>query len=235
MKTRNRVSLQSQIFTLFTIVVLIAGVLVAAPQASAKPVEAGSEIGENPPLPEKCGGLSMALIFDVSGSIKAEGLAQSKEAGKAVVEALEDTRTDIGIYNFASNAPALGLTNLDKTPSSEQQKLKDHIDTLAIPKTNRETNWEKGLGQVKGQGYSVVYLITDGEPTNHGDAKSGKKESVQAAVKAANELKAEGTRVVPLAVGNAVEPGTDASTYIEYISGPNDAVAVTEYLSLIHI
>lgn len=44
MKTRNRVSLQSQIFTLFTIVVLIAGVLVAAPQASAKPVEAGSEI-----------------------------------------------------------------------------------------------------------------------------------------------------------------------------------------------
>lgn len=106
MKTRNRVSLQSQIFTLFTIVVLIAGVLVAAPQASAKPVEAGSKIGENPPLPEKCGGLSIALIFDVSGSIKAEGLAQSKEAGKAVVEALEDTRTDIGIYSFASTAPA---------------------------------------------------------------------------------------------------------------------------------
>ncbi len=232
MNAQKRVSIQGLLFTLFTVVALIASALVSAPQASAAPVEAGSEIGKNPALPEKCGGLSMALVFDVSGSIGDEGLAQSKEAGKAVVEALEDTQTDIGIYSFASTAPAEGLTNLDKTPSSEQQKLKDHIDTLAIPKTGRDTNWEKGLSQVKGQGYSVVYLITDGEPTKHGDAKGGKKDSVQAAVKAANELKAEGTRVVPLAVGKAVEPGTDASTYLEYISGPNDAVAVTEYAEL---
>ena len=232
MNAHKRVSLQWVLLTLFTALTLIAGSLVAAPQASAAPVEAGSEIGKNPPLPEKCGGLSMALVFDVSGSIKDEGLAQSKEAGKAVVEALEDTRTDIGIYSFASTAPAKGLTNLDKTPSSEQQKLKDHIDTLAIPKTNRDTNWEKGLGQVKGKGYSVVYLITDGEPNKHGDAEGGKTDSVQAAVKAANELKAEGTRVVPLAVGKAVEPGTDASTYLKYISGPDDAVAVTEYTEL---
>ncbi|MDK8795955.1 vWA domain-containing protein [Corynebacterium sp. MSK041] len=235
MKSLHRVRPQWLLVTLITILALVASVLVATPRASAAPVDAGHAIAANPPLPERCGGLSMALVFDVSGSIGPQGLAQSKEAGKAVVDALKDTDTQIGIYNFATDSPAKGQQNLDKTPASEQETLNDHIDKLAIPSNgaDRYTNWQKALSEVQGKDYTVVYLITDGQPNKHGDGSGGGvKSAVQTAVEAANSLKNAGTRVVPLAVGKAVQPGTDAATYLGYISGDDDWIPVTQYTEL---
>ena len=117
MKTLHRVNPQWLLVTLVTILALVASVLVATPRAAADPgpVPAEHAIAENPPLPERCGGLSMALVFDVSGSIGQRGLADSKNAAKAVVEALKDTDITIGMYSFARHAPAKGQQNLDKT------------------------------------------------------------------------------------------------------------------------
>lgn len=240
MKTSHRVSPQWLLVAMVTILALVASVLVATPRAVADPgpVPAGHPIAENPPLPERCGGLSMALVFDVSGSIGQRGLADSKNAAKAVVEALKDTDITIGMYSFARHAPAKGQQNLDKTPASEQEKLNAHIDKLAIPSgRDNYTNWQQALTQVEGMGYDVVYLITDGQPNTYGD-DDGTVEgqppllSVQHAVKAANDLKQAGTRVVPLAVGGGVQPGTEAATYLGYISGEDDWIPVAQYAEL---
>ncbi len=241
MKTSHRVSPQWLLVTLVTILALVASVLVATPRAAADPgpVPAEHAIAENPPLPERCGGLSMALVFDVSGSIGQRGLADSKNAAKAVVEALKDTDITIGMYSFARHAPAKGQQNLDKTPASEQEKLNAHIDKLAIPSgRDNYTNWQQALTQVEGKGYDVVYLITDGQPNTYthvdGTVKVERKPllSVQNAVKAANDLKQAGTRVVPLAVGGGVQPGTEAATYLGYISGEDDWIPVAKYAEL---
>lgn len=234
MKTHSRVSLQTQLLALFTLLTVIAAALVAAPTAHAqeKPIAPGGQIAPNPELPEKCG-LSMALVFDVSGSIGEQGLIGTKEAGTAVVEALKDTPTQIGIYSFASAAPADNLTNLDKTPASEQDTLIGAIESLKVPPGGRrQTNWDKGLKQVQGKGYDVVYFITDGKPNRYGNDQRGLTRSVQDAVKSANAIKGEGTRVVPLAVGEEVKPGSIPATYLNYISGEGQWIPVSNYSEL---
>ena len=92
---------------------------------------------------------------------------------------------------------------------SEQgvQRAKDVVKNWSYNADNSATNWEAGLKQVKDHDYDVVYFITDGMPTTSSTIKSQGigGEFVQAsalndAIKAANELKAAGTRVVPIMV-----------------------------------
>lgn len=171
----------------------------------------------NPPMPQRCG-LRIAVVADLSTSLRyadTDGFEASKKAANAFIDSLQGTPAELGIYNFASSGPAnqAGTTHGQNPPYismlSEQgvQRAKDVVKNWSYNADNSATNWEAGLKQVKDHDYDVVYFITDGMPTTSSTIKSKGigGEFVQAsalndAIKASNELKAAGTRVVPIMV-----------------------------------
>lgn len=168
----------------------------------------------NPPLPQRCG-LRIAVVADLSTSLKyadSNGFDESKEAANALIDSLAGTPAELGIYNFAGGAPRnpAGSTHGQNPPYISLQS-DDGISRAKSIVSNwngdGSTNWEAGLKQVAAGNYDVVYFITDGMPTTSSTIKSKGigGEFVQAsalndAIKAANELKAAGTRVVPIMV-----------------------------------
>lgn len=172
----------------------------------------------NPQIPMICG-LRIAVVADLSTSLShadnANGFDESKKATKAFIDALAGTPAELGIYNFASSAPAngAGSTVGNNPPYISMQteagvnQAKQIVENWAYNPGNSGTNWQAGLQQVKAGNYDVVYFITDGMPTTSSTIKSKGigAEFVQAsalndAIAAANELKKAGTRVVPLMV-----------------------------------
>lgn len=172
----------------------------------------------NPQIPMSCG-LRIAVVADLSTSLShadnANGFDESKKATKAFIDALAGTPAELGIYNFASSAPAngAGSTVGNNPPYISMQteagvnQAKQIVENWAYNPGNSGTNWQAGLQQVKAGNYDVVYFITDGMPTTSSTIKSKGigAEFVQAsalndAIDAANELKKAGTRVVPLMV-----------------------------------
>ncbi|WP_311488798.1 SpaA isopeptide-forming pilin-related protein [uncultured Corynebacterium sp.] len=171
----------------------------------------------NPELPLRCG-LRIAVVADLSTSLRyadTDGFEASKKAANAFIDSLQGTPAELGIYNFASSGPAnqAGTTHGQNPPyismQSEQgvQQARNVVRNWNYNPNNSATNWEAGLEQVKDHDYDVVYFITDGMPTTSSTIKSKGigGEFVQAsalndAIKAANELKAAGTRVVPIMV-----------------------------------
>lgn len=171
----------------------------------------------NPPMPQRCG-LRIAVVADLSTSLRyadTNGFEASKKAANAFIDSLQGTPAELGIYNFASNGPANrdGTTHGQNPPYISMQsdegvrQARNVVQNWEYNSNNSATNWEEGLKQVKDHDYDVVYFITDGMPTTSSTIK-GKGiggEFVQAsalndAIKAANELKAAGTRVVPIMV-----------------------------------
>ena len=171
---------------------------------------------QNPQLPQRCG-LRVALVVDLSTSLKfadPNGFTASKQAATDFVDAFKGTPTELGIYNFATTAGVnrAGTTRNQNPPYVSMQTqagvdtAKDVISNWSYTPGNGSTNWEAGLNQVKGQNYDVVYFITDGMPTTSTTTLKNRvgefvqKSAVNDAIKAANELKKQGTRVVPLMV-----------------------------------
>lgn len=186
----------------------------------------------NPPMPQRCG-LRIAVVADLSTSLRyadTDGFEASKKAANALIDSLAGTPAELGIYNFASSGPAnqAGTTHGQNPPyismQSEQgvQQAKDVVKNWSYQANNSGTNWEAGLKQVKDHDYDVVYFITDGMPTTSSTIKSKGigGEFVQAsalndAIKAANELKAAGTRVVPMMVDLTLGGNTGKDWVVE--------------------
>ena len=196
--------------------------------AVPEPRPAGEEWLEpripNPELPKKCG-LKVAVVADLSTSLRyadTDGFAASREAAKQMVDALAGTTTQVGIYHFARNAGADTNGAISVRDQSGVDAVKGAIDKWT-ESSGGATNWEAGLKQVRGQGYDVVYFITDGMPTwddtGWQPVKTGndpnapdtgayvQERSVNQAIKAANQLKTEGTRIVPLMVDLQLKAG----------------------------
>ncbi|MDV2430849.1 SpaA isopeptide-forming pilin-related protein [Corynebacterium tuberculostearicum] len=186
----------------------------------------------NPELPLRCG-LRIAVVADLSTSLRyadTDGFEASKKAANAFIDSLQGTPAELGIYNFASSGPAnrAGTTHGQNPPyismQSEQgvQQAKDVVNNWSYQANNSASNWEEGLKQVKDHDYDVVYFITDGMPTTSSTIKSKGigGEFVQAsalndAIKAANELKAAGTRVVPIMVDLTLGGNTGKNWVVE--------------------
>lgn len=162
----------------------------------------------NPEIAQRCG-LNIALVFDVSRSIGTTGLANSKESGRAVVEALGGTPgTKLGIFSFGTYASTLS-TGYDM--QNETVQALDAINGLRMaPPVIAGTNWEGALEQVNNSpvNYDVVYIITDGVPTTNNDREPGgdtgdvvHNQDIAKAVDQANALKDKGSRLELLAVG----------------------------------
>ena len=199
----------------------------------------------NPALePNNQCGLDIAIVIDLSNSIDDTELAQLKSAASGFVTALEGTPSNIGVFNFATFAPA--NTSAANAPLVFQTvatgagatAARAKINGLTRPASaNGGTNWDRGLGQVtdSGQEYDGVLFLTDGDPTAHGipgnpgvpvgnsDFGTGVDQiDVDSAVASANVLKDVPTRIVAVGIGTGASPGSVQR--LQAISGPTENV-----------
>lgn len=174
----------------------------------------------NPPMPKKCG-LKIAIVADLSTSLKyadSDGFEASKNAAKQLAKSLQGTPTEVGIYSFADRAAnnSGGPQPVDGPNGELNPKITSAIDSWRSGALGGATNWEAALKQVQDNKYDVVYFITDGMPTSDNSNwqnsliekdRNGfnfgafvQETSLNRAVIAADELKSQGTRIVPLMV-----------------------------------
>ena len=189
---------------------------------------------DNPPLPAKCG-LRVALLFDLSGSI-GDHIGQLRSAGTSFVNALTGTPSSVGVYTFASFAPANSTNNsthqLTSVSTAESAaRVKAKIDGLTVQTTGAGTNWDQGLWQIAADPthYDVALVLTDGNPTYYGPTARGPGSytrfiEVENGIFSANALKARGTTVLGIGIG-AVGGSKDN---LAAISGPREG---TDYFA----
>lgn len=81
------------------------------------------ESSPNNAIPRQCG-VNVALVFDMSGSIGDLGRQKSVEAGIGIVEELMGSPVNVGVFNFATEAPSTApRTWLSRSPSSSRKAL----------------------------------------------------------------------------------------------------------------
>lgn len=196
--------------------------------AGAANAETRVPAADNPPLPESCG-IDVGIVLDLSNSLSDANVQQSKDAAKSVVDALAGTPSSVGVSTFATYGPDGTNPSIAKSALSTAQAtdaLKSDIDSIGrVPQNVGGTNWDRGLGQVSGTDYDVVLFVTDGKPTAYGEPETGSDNSdfgtvtdqidIDRGVESANALKAGGTRVVGIAVGD----GIDVENIVD-VSGP---------------
>lgn len=184
----------------------------------------------NPGLPAQCG-LRVAIVADLSTSINyagaPDGFKQLKGAANSFIEALEGTDIELGVYNFSTKAPVgqskdYGTTYYDETPyyvmsdAGNVQYLKSVVNQWR--ENSGSTNWKEGLEQLEGQGYDLVYFMTDGAPTTVFPEGSEAEQQgyggftdvvdLNEAIKVANRLKDAGTRIETITIDVPTQNGT---------------------------
>lgn len=195
---------------------------------------------DNPPFPQACG-LRVALVVDLSYSVQIAGaLPNLRQAASEFTDALVGTPSSVGLFTFGTKAPAEGAANanVSLTPVSTTegaQVVKDRINGLQIFPTSPEyTNWDRGLFQVAQSldVYDVTIVLTDGAPTRFGPFSPGGSASgsgsstrfseVEHSIFSANAVKAEGTRVIAVGIGDGVSGAPDN---LRAVSGPVSGAA----------
>ncbi|MGX9681266.1 VWA domain-containing protein [Corynebacterium propinquum] len=173
----------------------------------------------NPELPQRCG-LDIALVFDTSNSVMnhPKGPSASKEAGLAIIDALQGTGSRMAVYNFASPANRFGEIFAEKQALGKEEnieKLRQAVNAFdwVSPKNQPEkggTNYQAGLSQIKDGEFDVVYFITDGIPTTNNVDYPGKgldngqmtnQSDLDLAIEEANRIKTANTRIETVMVG----------------------------------
>ena len=200
----------------------------------------------NPSLPASCG-ISLALDFDLSNSITSSEFTQMRQASINLVTSLQGTPSQVGVYSYATFAPATNGTGgtanhptipgtqpaanfaLPATPIATPGGATTVTRRIAgltrVASASGGTNWDQGLSQLVKAGqphYNAVLFITDGDPTtwgpnNNGSGTSTDDTTVNAAITSANAVKAAGTRVIAVGVSNTTGPAVQR---LQYISGP---------------
>jgi cysteine-rich repeat protein len=198
------------------LLVLLAAVVTISAQLYIEP---------NPGLNQSCG-VDMVLVIDSSGSIDSTELSQMKVAYEDFINAfLPATPTLIGVVDF-------------DTQASVVQNFTDNVTVLTTavntPTSGGFTNWQDALLKARGlfdprdNKPNLIVFASDGNPNRKGDPAQtvNQSEAVQAAVTEANLIKANGTRIIALGIGNAINTAN-----LEAISSP-DAVITANFSSL---
>jgi hypothetical protein len=192
----------------------------------------------NPPMPEHCGA-RVALVYDLSSSVSADEAAVMKQNSKAFVDALAGTPSSIAIASFATAAPAAGNVDLPLTEvdtAGGVATAKNAIDVLHRTAGNDAyTNWDAAL-RAAAPAADVVVVFTDGNPTVFGvppvfPPVETTLDQLEAGVTSANAVKARGTRVIAVGIGDV----TDISKpNLRAISGPVESsdYAITTFADL---
>jgi len=183
----------------------------------------------NPPLNRSCG-LDIALVLDVSGSINDTELGQMKTAFNGFVDAFRPaTPTQFSVTEFSTTANVLQAFTDDAT---------DVKAAINLANDNGHTNWEDGLIKARGTfdprpaNPDLVVFASDGLPNTIGNgpadnaAPDGSIAAMNPAVTAANAVKADGTRIITLGIGDNL-----STANLERISSA-DAVITSDFSNL---
>lgn len=179
-------------------------------------------------------GLTVGILFDLSTSMSTnnnEGLNGAKAAGKALVDALVDTGSQVALYTFGTTAPKSTTSNGQNYPtlttvtSSSATTLKGYIDGYQASQINY-TNWDRGLWQLADSAneFDVVVVLTDGNPTAYGTSSPSGGDiwtylrHVEEGIFSANAIKDEGTQILAFGVGEGISAVTGDN--LRAISGP---------------
>ena len=185
---------------------------------------------DNPQLPATCeAGIDVALVLDLSGSVANAGaVGDLKSSAIAFAEALEGTGSRLALFTFASTAPRNtspsgrnypDLLPIDGNLSTIRQRINGY-------QAEGGTNWDRGIAQVaeNGQRFDLAIVITDGLATFYGTGTNPSGPGsftrfveTEQAIFSANALKAQGTRVLAVGVGDGISG--DAAN-LRAVSGP---------------
>jgi uncharacterized repeat protein (TIGR01451 family) len=177
---------------------------------------------DNPMLEPQCvAGVRVALVMDLSTSVSS---AQRQQFRNAIVgtnglfDSLTGTNSSVAVFTFGTNSPASGTTNYPVPLALDANRATLENRIQITTSGTQYTNWDRGLRSVAdanlANDYDLVLLVTDGAP-NYISATNGTGavqvngtnvtlRSLEAAVYSANAIKAEGTRILGVGVGNGV-------------------------------
>lgn len=202
---------------------------------------------DNPNLPPTCNpGPKIALVMDLSASISDDEMRTYQNAltgQDGLVDKLAGTNSSLSAYTFSWGSPSKenqaignypGLVNVDTDPDLAKKIINDRMHR------GGRTNWNQGLAAAYEGGkkindparpdrkrYDLVLFITDGNPNTTGSQEYRPADNdvslkaLEGGVYAANELKAQGTRVVAVAVGR---DGQNTPENLRLISGQKENV-----------
>ena len=171
----------------------------------------------NPSFPAKCG-IDVALIADTSGSLGATGIADLKSSMGSFVDAFQGTDSKMSLFSFSNVSPGSGASNhpalLPVTTAAQGNTFKAQYANWL---SGGGTNWDRGFAEAANATakYDLAVLFTDGNPTvlrdnpNAGSSAYNSFQDTDAGIFSANQLKAEGTRVVALGVGPALTANSE--------------------------
>ncbi|RKE64969.1 DUF11 domain-containing protein [Microbacterium sp. AG238] len=203
----------------------------------AQAVESDVPPSTNPALSEHCQ-MNIAISVDLSNSVTDTQLAQTRSELAGLAQALEGYPLQLAVHNFASNAPAtsgpsnspLPLTSL--ADEAGVDAVGAYVNGIQRPASAQGgTNWDRGVAAVAAspEAYDALIFLTDGNPTQYGSPARGPGNStdravMDASVRSANELKATGTRIVPIGVSDNLsgQALADFREHIRQVSGPTE-------------
>ncbi|OYC97936.1 hypothetical protein CI089_05275 [Microbacterium sp. Yaish 1] len=215
----------------------LSSVLALGGSVAAQAVESDVPPSPNPALSERCE-MNFAISVDLSNSVTDAQLAQTRSELAGLAQALEGYPIELAVHNFASNAPAtsgasnspLPLTSL--AGEAGVAAVGAYVNGIQRPASAQGgTNWDRGFAAVTAspEDYDALILLTDGNPTQYGSPARGPGNStdravMDASVRSANELKATGTRIVPIGVSDNLsgQALADFREHIRQVSGPTE-------------
>lgn len=181
----------------------------------------------NPALTQSCG-IDVALILDLSGSVKGS-VDDLKKAAGGFADALVGTPSRMSLFSFSTNSPA--NTAMQNYPALTSVATQSQADAFKAQWSKWDadggTNWEQALVAASdaraSNPYDVAIVITDGQPTYWGSGPYGpggytRVVEVEKGIFAANALKAQNTRVIAFGVGAGVSGSANAAN-LAAISG----------------
>jgi LPXTG-motif cell wall-anchored protein len=199
---------------------------------------------DNPALAPSCltidDRLSLATQMDLSGSVTETQRNQYRAAFQGVVLSLAGEAVDLSIATFGSSSPVAGRAGgpwaLDTEAGVDAALAAIENYTEPVAGATQQTNWDLALRRVAEYdgAFDALLMLTDGAPNyisnnagTGGQGVSGSEvtlASIEQAVFSANAVKAEGTRVIAMGIGNGVDG--PVSRNLAAISGP---VAGSDY------
>ena len=212
---------------------------VSVPQLSGAVGDTNGSFGavanalNNPDVQAQCTGISVAIVMDLSSSVNGDQRTAFRNAivgSGGLFDSLMD-KASIAVFNFGTDSPASGNSNYP-TPmaltSANRATLESRVNTSSSG--TQYTNWDKALRVVADatatNKYDIVLFVTDGAP-NYIRSSGGvvgpngttvTVRSIEAAVYSANAIKAAGTKVIGVGVGNGVSG--DVIRNLRFVSGP---------------
>lgn len=182
-------------------------------------------------------GLRVALIVDLSTSMvmpNQTGLNGVREASQAFATAFQDKGVTLGVYTFGSNANG-ALVSPTVVTGSNINGIRSTLAAMNVSGT-QYTNWDRGFEQVAGQGYDLVVVLTDGNPTRYRNGADNNAwtdmRGIEEAIFSANLLKSQGTQILAFGVGaylDAAKPQNLRAVTGGVAWGPGGNIANSDY------